>query len=84
MKRHLEKEKLFQMHLIGRNFLPIFDVLIRVDFNQKNSNIWKLVLDLLLAMFNANLDLDKIWLNEYKREQFDEYIANCCSKGLGP
>lgn len=33
-------------------------------------------------MFNANLDLDKIWLNEYKREQFDEYIVTRCSKGL--
>ena len=34
-------------------------------------------------MFNANLDLDdKIWLNESKREQFDEYIVTCCSKGL--
>lgn len=74
MKRHLARKTVSDA-FNRDDFLPIFDILIRVDFYQKHSNIWNLVLDLLLAIFNENLDLDKIWLNEYKREQFDEYIV---------
>lgn len=75
MKRHLARKTVSDA-FNRDDFLPIFDILIRVDVYQKVVIYETLiVLDLLLAIFNANLDLDKIWLNEYKREQFDEYIV---------